>query len=87
MQLVNRLVAIANKHSHPLHVATNEGWTVWPVAVHSMQSNGIDCGLWVLSTIAAVLHGFYVTDMVEEDMIPFRALLFRHLLTLPPFVP
>jgi len=33
MQLVNRLVAVANKRSHPLHVATNEGWTARPVAV------------------------------------------------------
>ncbi|KAF8232839.1 hypothetical protein L208DRAFT_1423035 [Tricholoma matsutake] len=87
MQLVNHLVALANKHSHPLHVATNKGWTAWPVAVHIMQSNGIDCRLWVLSTIVAVLHGFYVTDMVEQDMVPFRALLFRHLLALPPLVP
>ena len=51
-----------------------------------MQSNGIDCGLWVLSTIAAVFRGFYVTDMVEQDMVSFRALLFRHLLALPPLV-
>jgi hypothetical protein len=33
MQLVNRLVALANERSHPLHVATNEGWTARPVAV------------------------------------------------------
>jgi len=35
-----------------------------------MQLNGIDCGLWVLLTIAAVLCGFYITDMVEQDMVP-----------------
>lgn len=48
-----------------------------------MQTNSIDCGLWVLATIAAVLRGFQVTGLVERDMVYFRALLLKHLLVLP----
>jgi len=33
MQLINCLVALANKHSHLLHVATNESWTAQSVVV------------------------------------------------------
>ena len=35
MQLVLRLVLLANKNGQPLHVVTNEGWTAHPVAVSS----------------------------------------------------
>ena len=48
-----------------------------------MQKNGVDCGLWVLATISAVLRGFHVAKLVEEDMVHFRTLLLSHLLVLP----
>ncbi|KAF8229912.1 hypothetical protein L208DRAFT_1423974 [Tricholoma matsutake] len=83
MQLVLRLVLLANKNGQPLHIVTNEGWTAHPIAVHPMQTNSIDCGLWVLATIAAVLWGFHVTGIAEQDMVHFRVLLLQHLLILP----
>ena len=48
-----------------------------------MQTNSVDCGLWVLATIAAVLRGFHVTGIAEQDMVHFRVLLLWHLLILP----
>jgi Ulp1 family protease len=51
--------------------------------VHQMQSNGVDCGLWVLATIAASLRGFHVTGLTEEDMCDLRATLLHRLLALP----
>ncbi|KAG6369442.1 hypothetical protein JVT61DRAFT_14860 [Boletus reticuloceps] len=48
-------------------------WTASPVLPR--QSNGYDCGVWVLAQIAAVLRGAHVTNLTENDMPAFR----RHL--------
>ncbi|GLB45913.1 hypothetical protein LshimejAT787_3800020 [Lyophyllum shimeji] len=83
MQLITRLVLVANRHGHSLHVVTEEGWTARPVVTDARQTNGVDCGLWVLANVGAVLSGFHVTGLVENNMPHLRALLLRHLLALP----
>jgi len=40
-----------------------------------IQSNGYDCGLWILAQMAAVLRGFDVTALQENDMPTFRRYL------------
>jgi Ulp1 family protease len=47
-----------------------------------MQTNGIDCGLWVLATIAAALRECHVTGLSEGSMNDLRKLLYRRLLAL-----
>jgi len=37
-----------------------------------IQSNNYDCGLWVLAQTAAVLRGFDVTGLHEDDMPMFH---------------
>jgi Ulp1 family protease len=48
-----------------------------------LQSNNYDCGVWVLSTIAAVLRGFQVTGLDEGEMSWFRGFLRSLVLALP----
>lgn len=83
MLFVTRLVILANRKNCPLHVVTEEGWTATPVSVQSTQTNGFDCGLWVLATIAAVLRGYDATGLTEGDMTRFREVLLDNVLALP----
>ncbi|KIJ57551.1 hypothetical protein HYDPIDRAFT_104107, partial [Hydnomerulius pinastri MD-312] len=47
------------------------------------QTNGFDCGLWVLAQIAAVLRGFDITGLQEGDMASFRQYLRIQVLRIP----
>ena len=38
----------------------------------TIQNNDYDCGLWVLAQMAAVLRGFHITGLRENDMSTFR---------------
>ena len=38
----------------------------------AVQTNAIDCGLWVLAQIIAVLRGFDATNLAQRDMPAFR---------------
>ncbi|KAF9487480.1 hypothetical protein BDN71DRAFT_1513936 [Pleurotus eryngii] len=66
MKLVTRLVLMANKQYKSCRVVT-EGWTAKPTCVQAMQTNGYDCGVWVLAEIAAALQGFHVPALTELE--------------------
>ncbi|KAJ7716595.1 hypothetical protein DFH07DRAFT_762398 [Mycena maculata] len=61
MVLITRMVILANRNGHPLHVSTGDtAWIARPLrslAHPSLQTNVHDCGLWVLCTMAAVMRG------------------------------
>ena len=38
----------------------------------ALQTNGYDCGLWVLATVAAVLRGHDATGLTESNMLSLR---------------
>ncbi|KAG1842228.1 hypothetical protein F4604DRAFT_1884792 [Suillus subluteus] len=48
-----------------------KGWVARPLTLDPLQTNGYNCGLWVLATLAAVLRGAHRSGMCEEDMIAF----------------
>ncbi|KAI5998306.1 hypothetical protein EDD15DRAFT_2386945 [Pisolithus albus] len=50
-------------------------WTAYPVLLEPRQTNGHDCGVWVLAQMAAVLRGYEVTGMEEHDINHFRHFL------------
>ncbi|RDB20436.1 putative ubiquitin-like-specific protease 1B, partial [Hypsizygus marmoreus] len=85
MELVTRLVICANRNNCHLPVVVEEGWVAQPASVRPHQTNGYDCGLWVLAGIAAVLRGFHVPGLCEADMPSFRELLHRYILGLPSY--
>jgi hypothetical protein len=82
MTLIIRMVSLANRNSHPLHVVT-EGWTARPVSTCALQTNHFDCGVWVLACVAAVLRGCHVTGCTEEDMFAVRSHLVKLICNLP----
>jgi hypothetical protein len=51
--------------------------------VDRLQTNGYDCGVWVLASIAAVLRGFDVMGFSETDIPWFRQFIMYHVLSLP----
>jgi Ulp1 family protease len=51
--------------------------------VDRLQTNGYDCGVWVLASVAAVLRGFDVTGFSEPDIPWFRQFIMYHILSLP----
>ncbi|KAJ7696295.1 hypothetical protein B0H17DRAFT_1131077 [Mycena rosella] len=68
MVLTTWLVVLANRHKFPLHVTTEEApWVAHPIYTvgEARQSNGHDCGVWVLCMIAAIIRGFATTGVTE----------------------
>jgi hypothetical protein len=98
MSLIFRLVKITASNGHSIDM-TEVRWTASPTSVgpytcwigllaHNcqvdcLQTNAYDCGVWVLASIAAVLHGFDVTGFSEADIPWFRQFLMYHILLLP----
>lgn len=39
------------------------------------QTNGYDCGVWVLAQMSAILRGYDITDVKEDGIIHFRHFL------------
>ena len=39
------------------------------------QTNGHNCGVWVLAQMAAILRGYDITDVKENDITHFRHFL------------
>ncbi|KAI6034740.1 hypothetical protein BKA83DRAFT_4487730 [Pisolithus microcarpus] len=70
MKLVSRLFMIAVAKSMVPERDLGD-WTAFPVLLNATQTNGYDCGLWVLAQIATVLRGYEITGLREEDMIAF----------------
>ncbi|KAJ7482778.1 hypothetical protein FB451DRAFT_1129761 [Mycena latifolia] len=85
MILITRMVVLANRHKHPLHVSTEEEtWIARPLFTgEPRQSNGHDCGLWVLCVMAAILRGYTNTGVSEAQMPYVRQLFSDRVFTMP----
>ncbi|KAJ6578348.1 hypothetical protein B0H19DRAFT_1253593 [Mycena capillaripes] len=86
MVLITRMVVLANRNGHPLHVSTaEEPWPVYPMfqVNRAEQTNGYDCGLWVICMLVAVMCGFSGAEVYERDMASAWSLLADHIRTLP----
>ncbi|KAI6025272.1 hypothetical protein BKA83DRAFT_4492027 [Pisolithus microcarpus] len=85
MKLVSRLFMIAVAKSMVPERDLGD-WTAFPVLLNAAQTNGYDCGLWVLAQITTVLRGYEITGLREEDMIAFRRFLYTQVLRIPAIV-
>ncbi|KAI0630986.1 hypothetical protein C8Q77DRAFT_1074880 [Trametes polyzona] len=45
--------------------------------VKALQTNAVDCGVWVLACIAALLQGYTGLQLTEEEIAQFRVRLFH----------
>ncbi|KAJ7309971.1 hypothetical protein DFH08DRAFT_719066 [Mycena albidolilacea] len=91
MLLVTRMAVLAHRHGYPLHISTQdlgEAWIAQPLFDgRPLQSNGYDCGIWVVCMIGALLRGHADTSLVEMNMGAVRRVLSDHILTLPYSTP
>ncbi|KAG1796136.1 hypothetical protein EV424DRAFT_1547219 [Suillus variegatus] len=72
MKLIARLLSIARQHDHVFNVNIDfDGWLARPLVTDALQTNGFDCGVWMLAVIAATLHGYHCTALREGDMHTF----------------
>ncbi|KAK7014191.1 hypothetical protein R3P38DRAFT_3573662 [Favolaschia claudopus] len=88
MLLIARLVVLANRNKHPLHVSTedpDEKWSARPLfkVGEPRQHNDYDCGVWVLSMMAAFMRGNQDIQMANVDVPWVRHVLRKHIETLP----
>ncbi|KAJ7575197.1 hypothetical protein C8J56DRAFT_1120069 [Mycena floridula] len=72
VNLITRLVGLATSNGHSIDVDLGQSWVARPVLLEPVQSNGHDCGLWVLAVIAAILRGFCTPGITERLMRDFR---------------
>ncbi|KAF8452432.1 hypothetical protein L210DRAFT_3383491, partial [Boletus edulis BED1] len=80
--LVTRLCTIAHaQRGAPLRHAGQ--WVAVPITTTALQTNAVDCGLWVLAQIVAIFRGCQATGFEEHDMMPFRRYLLSLALDLP----
>ncbi|KAG1836304.1 hypothetical protein F4604DRAFT_1886125 [Suillus subluteus] len=82
MNLIARLSSIAHQRRGSDRIDL-KGWVARPLTLDPLQTNGYDCGLWVLATLAAVLQGAHRSGMCEEDMIAFRHYIRTLVMRLP----
>ncbi|KAF8124776.1 hypothetical protein EV363DRAFT_1177524 [Boletus edulis] len=75
MSLISRLRSVAIQYSVKFNPEMRFEWIARPVELQPMQTNGYDCGVWVLAVIAAVLRGFDMTGLREKDIQSFRSYL------------
>jgi len=53
-ELTHRLADIAAAHGHTLKI-DDSPWHAYSTSTEMLQTNGYDCGVWVLACIAAVI--------------------------------
>jgi len=51
--------------------------------VRILQTNAHDCGIWVLSCVAAVLRGYHLANLTEIDLRYVRRFIYDLALALP----
>ncbi|KAG7087101.1 hypothetical protein E1B28_013082 [Marasmius oreades] len=80
--IITLLVDAAQEQGH-LRSVPKHGWVVQPLNIKRLQSNGHDCGVWILYAMTAVLRGKTIPFTPEEEMVGFRAWLSRMIRCLP----
>lgn len=72
MRLIARLSTLARRNGF-LGVQNDfEAWSAYPLLLQSVQTNGYDCGMWVLAVVLSVLRGYDTTSMREIHIEPLR---------------
>ncbi|KAG6827850.1 hypothetical protein H0H92_010266 [Tricholoma furcatifolium] len=82
MSFVTFLARSANENGKQIKLAASS-WIARPTVVQPRQSNCVDCGVWVIANIAAVLAGYLVTGVSEREIEAVRLALLRIVCDLP----
>ncbi|KAJ7881222.1 hypothetical protein B0H13DRAFT_2345209 [Mycena leptocephala] len=65
------------------HFVICPGFRPMEIMGHPRQTNGYDCGLWVLCMMAAIMRGYQDVHLSEAEMPWVRGVLRDHIRTLP----
>ncbi|KAI0628590.1 hypothetical protein C8Q77DRAFT_1067705 [Trametes polyzona] len=71
-KMVYRLHRIAEEHGHAVADLERDAWVTYPLATRPLQTNAVDCGVWVLACIAALLQGYDGVGLTEQQLSEFR---------------
>ncbi|KAG2054503.1 hypothetical protein BDR06DRAFT_1049502 [Suillus hirtellus] len=82
MKLVCRLLMVACQRGKEVHIDL-DGWVARPLNLKPYQTNGYDCGVWILAAMIAVLRGHHVTGLREDEMSDLRHYLRTRVLAIP----
>ncbi|KAG1853791.1 hypothetical protein C8R48DRAFT_776949 [Suillus tomentosus] len=82
MKFICRLLIVARYHNKEVHIDL-DGWVARPLTIKALQTNGYDCGVWILANIIAVLRGRQITGLREDEMKDLRYYLHTRVLSLP----
>ncbi|KAK1220242.1 hypothetical protein PQX77_017007 [Marasmius sp. AFHP31] len=83
---VSRLVTMAKDHGFsPTSTSLSclSTWSARPLQVYQVQSNGYDCGVWILWVMAAVIRGYDYTPITEKEIHYFRKYLANLVRSIP----
>ncbi|KAJ7845678.1 hypothetical protein B0H13DRAFT_1647204, partial [Mycena leptocephala] len=86
MTLITRMLTLAERHDRHMNISVEEGaWEANPLfhPGRPRQTNGYDCGVWVLCTMVTFMRGYCYTGLSERDMGDVRRHFTDHMLTLP----
>lgn len=82
MTLVARLSIIAGRNGFPCIQDDFTAWRAYPLHLQGIQTNGYNCGIWVLAAILAVLQGYDTTSMRETHIESLCTCIFNLILQL-----
>ncbi|KAJ2911476.1 hypothetical protein MD484_g8939, partial [Candolleomyces efflorescens] len=81
--LVGKLLRAAMDHGHSDYPPLDYQWVGNPLLEQPVQTTSYSCGLWVLAVVGAILRGYHLPGVCENDLPEFRELLYHWALTLP----
>ncbi|EIW84350.1 hypothetical protein CONPUDRAFT_50174 [Coniophora puteana RWD-64-598 SS2] len=74
-EMIYRLLTLAKVHQDDTIQVDISGYRAYNIVQQPCQTNGYDCGLWILATMAATLRGHIRTDLTEAKIGDFRRYL------------
>ncbi|KAF8430674.1 hypothetical protein L210DRAFT_3417312 [Boletus edulis BED1] len=75
VNFMSRLLSVVNTTFPEVHMDSCP-WIAHPITTTPLQTNGFDCGIWVLATILATFRGYSATCWTEKDITVFRHYLY-----------
>ncbi|TFK61371.1 hypothetical protein BDN72DRAFT_743548, partial [Pluteus cervinus] len=78
LTLVKRMYLLAELRGHPVDTsAVDEDWTAQQLVFERLQTNGYDCGVWILAFITSLLRGYDIPRISETQIPILRERLYR----------
>ncbi|KAI9062699.1 hypothetical protein FKP32DRAFT_1573466 [Trametes sanguinea] len=70
--LIYKLHRITDEHGYAGPGLDEEDWEAYSLVESPLQTNGHDCGVWVLACVAALLRGFHTVHLTLNGIGLFR---------------